>query len=97
MLTILYSHIVILKQDLPSEHIDKHIEWVNEMHKGTVNGRDNADQGHGIKQTYRSDSINFHGYAGKFSDEALKKIRDHEHVSIYITYYYSLYPYRAYL
>jgi hypothetical protein len=73
---------VVLKPDLQSEHIDKHIDWVNEMHKGTVSDRDNADQGQGIKHTYRSEAIGFHGYSGKFSDEVLKQIKDHEHVSI---------------
>lgn len=83
MLTVLYSHIVVLKQGLKDEHLDKHLDWVNEIHKGSLNSRDGGNgQEKGVKHTYRSESIGFHGYSGRFSDEVLKQIKDHEHVSI---------------
>ncbi|OAA53231.1 subtilisin-like protease [Cordyceps fumosorosea ARSEF 2679] len=73
------GHIVVLKQELESKHVDRHLDWVNGMHKG-LNSRDDADQGHGIEHTYRAHDIDFHGYSGKFSDEVLEKIKRHEHV-----------------
>ncbi|KAM3504620.1 hypothetical protein MY11210_008291 [Beauveria gryllotalpidicola] len=73
------GHIVVLKPDLETKHIDNHIDWVNGLHKG-VNGRDDSGQGQGIEHTYRSEAIGFHGYSGKFSDEVLKQIKEHEHV-----------------
>lgn len=73
---------MVLKQGLQNEHIDKHIDWVNDMHKGKLNGRGNKDEAEGIKHTYRSESIGFHGYAGKFSDGVLRKIQGHEHVGV---------------
>ncbi|KFG79138.1 subtilisin-like protease [Metarhizium anisopliae] len=75
------GHIVVLKQGLKDEHLDKHLDWVNEIHKGSLNSRDGANgQDKGVKHTYRSESIGFHGYSGRFSDEVLKQIKDHEHV-----------------
>ncbi|KAG8415808.1 hypothetical protein J3459_014063 [Metarhizium acridum] len=74
------GHIVVLKRELTNDHIDRHIDWVNQMHKGNLDGRDDADQSQGIKHTYRSDAIGFHGYSGRFSDEVLQQIKQHEHV-----------------
>ncbi|KGQ04605.1 Subtilisin-like protease 11 [Beauveria bassiana D1-5] len=73
------GHIVVLKADLETRHIDEHIDWVNGLHK-RVNGRDNSNQGQGIEHTYRAEAIGFHGYAGRFSDEVLKQITEHQHV-----------------
>ncbi|EJP60890.1 serine protease [Beauveria bassiana ARSEF 2860] len=73
------GHIVVLKADLKNEHIDKHIDWVNGLHKA-VNGRDDSGKGQGIEHTYRAGAIGFHGYSGKFSDEVLKQIREHDNV-----------------
>lgn len=72
---------MVLKADLETRHIDEHIDWVNGLHK-RVNGRDNSNQGQGIEHTYRAEAIGFHGYAGRFSDEVLKQITEHQHVSI---------------
>ncbi|EFY87058.1 serine protease 2 [Metarhizium acridum CQMa 102] len=74
------GHIVVFKRELTNDHIDRHIDWVNQMHKGNLDGRDDTDQSQGIKHTYRSDAIGFHGYSGRFSDEVLQQIKQHEHV-----------------
>ncbi|OAA40397.1 subtilisin-like protease [Beauveria brongniartii RCEF 3172] len=73
------GHIVVLKADLETRHIDEHIDWVHKLHK-RVNGRDDSNQGQGIEHTYRAEAIGFHGYAGRFSDEVLKQIQEHKDV-----------------
>ncbi|XWX01557.1 hypothetical protein V2A60_009585 [Cordyceps javanica] len=73
------GHIVVFKEGVKPEHIDRHIEDVHEMHRG-VGARDGKDSGHGIHRIVRLKDIDFHGYTGKFSPENLDIIKKSPHV-----------------
>ncbi|KAK9445146.1 Proteinase inhibitor I9, subtilisin propeptide [Metarhizium brunneum] len=75
------GHIVVLKEGLNDGHLNKHLDWVKSIHKRSLDtSNDNENQENGVKHTYHGGAYGFHGYAGSFSRDVLKSIKEHKHV-----------------
>ncbi|EFY96929.2 subtilisin-like protease [Metarhizium robertsii ARSEF 23] len=72
------GHIVVLKEELESRHLDSHLEWVKSVHKRSPDNDGETYQG--VKHTYDGEDYGFLGYAGHFPPSVLENIKRHEHV-----------------
>lgn len=76
------SYIVVLKDHVSADKAREHCHWVRDLHKrDALSDYLDPDMAAGIKHTY--DTPGLRGYAGKFSQETLHRIRSSPEVSLH--------------
>ncbi|KAJ4265356.1 Suppressor of the cold-sensitive snRNP biogenesis mutant brr1-1 [Fusarium torreyae] len=67
------KYIVTLKSKLPEEKLEQHIEWVGDIHNGSLFRRDES----GVDKVWNE---TFKGYSGEFDKKTIKEIEDSDDV-----------------
>ncbi|CAM1500527.1 Fc.00g096890.m01.CDS01 [Cosmosporella sp. VM-42] len=70
------SYIVTLKPTVTTSDAKLHIEWVNDVHRRSLDKRGSTN---GVKRTYDNKS-GYQGYAGSFSKSTIDKIKNNNEV-----------------
>ncbi|KAM0553975.1 hypothetical protein ACHAPJ_007047 [Fusarium lateritium] len=66
-------YIVTIKSKLPEDKLEQHIEWVGDIHNGSLFRRDES----GVDKVW---NVTFKGYSGEFDKKTIKEIEDSDDV-----------------
>ncbi|KAF5010345.1 hypothetical protein FDECE_3496 [Fusarium decemcellulare] len=72
------SYIITLKSDIKAAEVQSHLEWVEDIHKRSLNKRDGQN---GVERTYDG-KYGFKGYAGTFDKQTIEEIKENPDVEI---------------
>ncbi|PFH61005.1 hypothetical protein XA68_18423 [Ophiocordyceps unilateralis] len=71
------SYIITLKQSLPDDRLEAHLQWVDDTHQTNTIARRNTDLA-GLQAVFNVGE--FRGYGGHFDEDTIKEIRTHPEV-----------------